>query len=58
MELPSPGLHGNDGAEGCSVTEDFLHRVVGNRLSLRDEVSLIHVCVDVDVTVSIYMFVC
>lgn len=60
MELPSPGLHGNDGAEGCSVTEDFLHRVVGNWLSLtetrkqgvRDEVCLIIV------NVSIYMFVC
>lgn len=36
MELPSPGLHGNDGAEGCSVTKDFLHRVVGNWLSLTE----------------------
>lgn len=60
MELPSPGLHGNDGAEGCSVTKDFLHRVVGNWLSLtetrkqgvRDEVCLIIL------NVSIYMFVC
>lgn len=36
VEFPSSGLHGNDGAEGCSVTQDFLHRVVGDRLRLRD----------------------
>lgn len=34
VELPSSGLHGNDGAEGCSVTEDFLHSLVGYWLGL------------------------
>ena len=37
VELPSPGLHGNDRTEGCSVTKDFLNSVIGDRLSLREK---------------------
>lgn len=36
VELPSSGLHGNDGAEGCSVTKNFLHSVVGYWLGLEE----------------------
>lgn len=36
VEFPPSWLHGNDGAEGCPVTEDLLHGVVGYRLGLRE----------------------
>lgn len=35
VELPSSGLHGNNGAERRSVTEDLLHRVIGYGLGLK-----------------------
>lgn len=34
VELPPPGLHGDDGAEGGPVAEDGPHHVVWYRLSL------------------------
>lgn len=39
MELSPSGLHGDDGAEGRSVAEDFLHGVVRHRLGLKDQIS-------------------
>lgn len=37
VELPSSRLHGNDGAEGCSVTKDLFHRVFRDWLGLHGE---------------------
>lgn len=39
MELSPSGLYGDDGAEGRSVAEDFLHGVVRHRLGLKDQIS-------------------
>lgn len=35
MELPPPGLHSDDGAEGGSVAKDRSHHVVRDRLGLQ-----------------------
>lgn len=35
VELPPPGLHGDDGAEGGSVSEDRPHHVIWDRLGLK-----------------------
>lgn len=34
VELPPPGLHGDDGAKGGSVPQDAPHQLVGHRLGL------------------------
>lgn len=37
MELPSPGLHSDNGTEGSTVSQELLDSVIWNRLSLNNQ---------------------